>query len=124
MSIPTKVLSTRVSPEFHKAFTKMAKNNKLSTSKYLAKIIETPSPPTVLKSGGNVGSVVDKEFGDISGLLSAGGGLLLGSIVYNAIKVNVPDHYTDEQRKTYASVGALAVGLLTTFALYSSMSDE
>jgi hypothetical protein len=113
--VNTKVLSTRVSPDVAKMFSRQAKKLGISQSQLLKQKVMGTDTPVVYEEGGLI-EVPD----DIRQVLSGVGGIAIGGLVYKAVHKNLEesDAYTKDQIVMYSSVSAIACGLLGGVALH------
>lgn len=110
----SKVLSARVPVDVHEMFTKMCKQEGVTTSTYIQNIVTNPPPmSTSLAKGGQV------EVPEIMNTALAGlGGAGVGKLVYNILLNGLPDDRLDlEQRQLIALLGGISAGLGTALGL-------
>lgn len=109
----TTVISARVSTDIADIIKRACETHNLSTSKYLTKIIESPYTPSQNQNSGVL--IVNKENempSEIKTLLGAVGGIGVGTIVYNILKMYLPeDKFSEEQRENISLLCAVASGI-------------
>lgn len=134
MSELTKVISARVPIDVANMFDAIAKEKGVTKSSILVDAL-TQAPNTsvnasMLAKGGKV-AVIPKlattPFPDeLKGLLSIGGGLGTGLIVYNVLEAFLPDdgRWSDEKRNAISTLGATAAGLLGFLTIDSFVNKK
>lgn len=129
----TKVISARVPIDVANMFDAIAKEKGVTKSSILVDAL-TQAPNTsvnasMLAKGGKV-AVIPKlatPFPDeLKGLLSIGGGLGTGLIVYNVLEAFLPDdgRWTNEKRNAISTLGATAAGLLGFLTIDSLVNKK
>ena len=133
MSELTKVISARVPIDVANMFDAIAKEKGVTKSSILVDAL-TQAPNTsvnasMLAKGGKVAvpKLATTPFPDeLKGLLSIGGGLGTGLIVYNVLEAFLPDdgRWTDEKRNAISTLGATAAGLLGFLTIDSLVNKK
>ena len=120
------VISARVPVDVANMIKNVCKTEKISTSKYLQKIVESPSTSLNFQSGGIV--PLNKSFEipkEVKPILSAVGGLGIGTIVYNLLQTYLPkDKFTTEQRDNISILCAIASGIGGLIAIEKLIEKE
>jgi len=122
----TVVISARVPVDVANMIKQTCKIEKISTSKYLQKIVESPS--TSISSANGRIVIPNQNFEmpkEIKHLLSAIGGVGVGTLVYKILQAHLPeDKFTDEQRDNISILCSIAAGLGGVFVLDKLLERE
>jgi hypothetical protein len=115
----TVVISARVPVDVASMIKQACKHENISTSKYLQKIVESPSTtPKMVNGGVLISNDVIEIPKEIKSILVAFGGVGVGTIVYNLLQTHLPkDKFTDEQRDNISILCAIASGFGSLIAL-------
>lgn len=107
------VISARVPVDIANMIKETCKQQNLSTSKYLQKIVESPSTSLILANGGAVNNIESFELPkEIKQILSAVGGIGVGTMVYKILMSSLPNEkFTIDQRENISLLCAIASGI-------------
>lgn len=118
----SKIISARVPIDVVEMFEKARKHKGLTKSKYMVELMSTPSLPSY-KLGGKP-SKVETMPDELFEVLSAVGGVAVGTLVYQLMMVYLPkDRFTPEEMKGYAMVGGIACGLASAYGINKMVSN-
>lgn len=120
------VISARVPMDVANMIKQACKAEKLSTSKYLQKIVESPYTTPKMANGAilvsNQRFEIPKE---VKPILSAVGGLGVGTVVYNLLQTYLPeDKFTKDQRDNISILCAIAAGIGGLIAIDKLLEKE
>jgi hypothetical protein len=120
------VISARVPVDIANMIKHACKTQNLTTSKYLQQIVEQPSTTPKLSRGGivvpNNNVDIPKE---LKPILSAVGGIGVGTIVYKLLKTYLPDDkFTEEQKENISILCAIASGIGGLIAIDKLLERE
>lgn len=119
----SKVISARVPIDVAEMFEKSRKIKGLTKSKYMVELMSTPSLPTY-KVGGQILSTEEMP-DELSEVLSAVGGIAIGTMIYKLLIVYLPkDRFTAEEIKGYAMIGGVACGLASAYGINKMINPE
>jgi hypothetical protein len=128
MSELTKVISARVPIDVANMFDAIAKEKGVTKSSILVDAL-TQAPNTsvnasMLAKGGKLATTPFPD--ELKGLLSIGGGLGTGLIVYNVLEAYLPNdgRWTDEKRNAISTLGATAAGLFGFLTIDSLVNKK
>jgi hypothetical protein len=115
----TVVISARVPVDVANMIKQACKHENITTSKYLQKIVESPSTTPKMINGGILTSSDSFEIPkEIKTILSAFGGVGVGTLVYNLLQRHLPnDRFTEEQRDNISVLCAIASGVGSIIAI-------
>lgn len=123
MSTLQKTFSVRLSDEYFKAIENIRDTKGLSSnSEVIRHLLEQPSP-TMAKGGQVVEKIELPE--ELKPVIAMAGGGLAGVMTYKILKTYLPkDRFTNDDIETFASIAAIAVGLLGMVGIGKLMDNE
>jgi hypothetical protein len=107
------VISARVPVDIANMIKQSCKTQNLTTSKYLQQIVKQPSTTPKLSKGGIVVPSNNVDIPkELKPILTAVGGIGVGTIVYKLLKTYLPDDkFTEEQKENISLLCAIASGI-------------